>query len=387
MTGILHGARTAGRPSVRRQLVADAALAVAVAVFAAVVTGLLVDEFSTVDRTVDRWAVAAVAGSGLVLAARRRAPVTVLAIVAALTSSYLLRGYPYGPVFLPLVVAVYTVARHVPLRRALPAAAAVLPLLLAHVFVHPAAPPGWVAVLPGSAWVAVPFAVGTAMRTAREAEARSRAEMLRAGVLDERLRLAQEVHDVVGHGLAAIQMQAEITLHVLDREPTRSRPALEAISRCSAEALEELRSTLQVVWRAEDTRSSTPGLARVDELCARIRHAGVTVDLDVVGRRPPDLPAGVDLAAYRIVQEALTNVVRHSRVPSARVAVRYEDSGVELTITNPGAAPRAPATGFGLAGMRRRATALRGTFRAGPTKDGFEVAAWLPVRASDGGAA
>ena len=158
MTGILHGARTAGRTSVSRQLVADAALAVAVAVFAAVVTGLLVDEFSTVDRTVDRWAEAAVAGSGLVLAARRRAPVTVLAIVAALTSTYLLRGYPYGPVFLPLVVAVYTVARHVPLRRALPVAAAVLPLLIAHVLVHPAALPGWVAVLPGSAWVAVPFA-------------------------------------------------------------------------------------------------------------------------------------------------------------------------------------------------------------------------------------
>ncbi len=113
----------------------------------------------------------------------------------------------------------------------------------------------------------------------------------------------------------------------------------------------------------------------------------MTVDLAVVGRRPQDLPAGVDLAAYRIVQEALTNVVRHSRVPSARVAVRYGDGGVGLTITNPGAVLRPPATGFGLAGMRRRAAALRGTFRAGPTKDGFEVAAWLPVRTADGDAA
>jgi signal transduction histidine kinase len=313
--------------------------------------------------------------------------VPVLAVVTVATSGYLLLSYPYGPVFLPLVVAVYTVARHRPLRPALAAGAAALPLLLAHLLTHPDALPGWLGLIPGSAWVAVPFVVGATIRMAREADDRARAEALRAGVVDERLRLAQEVHDVVGHGLAAIQMHADITLHVLDRAPDRARPALEAISRSSAEALEELRSTLQVVWRPEDTRAAGPGLSRVEELCARIRHAGVAVDLAVTGRRPAELAPAVDLAAYRIVQEALTNVVRHSPVPAARVAVRYEESGIELMITNPGTALRPREGGFGLAGMRRRATVLRGTFRAGPTADGFEVAARLPLLPAGGGAA
>jgi signal transduction histidine kinase len=370
----------------RRQARSDAVLAVTVTVFAAGVTGLFGDQFSPVDQPVDRWAVAMVAAAGLTLAASRRAPLPVLAVVAVLTAGYLLLGYPYGPVFLPLVVAVYTVGRHVPLRRALVACAAVLPLLLAHLATHPDALPGWLGVIPGSAWVAVPFVVGATMRMAREADDRARAEALRAGVMDERLRLAQEVHDVVGHGLAAIHMHADITLHVLAREPERARSALEAISRSSAEALEELRSTLQVVWRPEDTSAPTPGLGRVEELCARIRHAGVAVDLAVSGHRPADLAPAVDLAAYRIVQEALTNVVRHSPVPSARVAVRYEESGIELMVTNPGTGLRLLDVGFGLAGMRRRATALRGTFRAGPTAGGFEVAARLPAQAAGGGA-
>jgi signal transduction histidine kinase len=369
----------------RRQTRSDAALAVAVTAFAAGVTGLIGDQFSPLDRPVDRWAVGMVAAGGLTLAARHRAPLPVLAVVAVLTSGYLLLSYPYGPVFLPFMVAVYTVGRHIPLRRALLACTAVLPLLLAHLAVHPVALPGWLGLIPGSAWVAVPFVVGGTMRMAREAEDRARAEALRAGVIDERLRLAQEVHDVVGHGLAAIRMQADITLHVLDRQPECARSALEAISRSSGDALEELRSTLQVVWRPEDARAPTPGLGRVDDLCARIRHAGVAVDLAVTGHRPADLAPAVDLAAYRIVQEALTNVVRHSPVPSARVAVRYEESGIELMVTNPGTALRSLDLGFGLAGMRRRATALRGTFRAGPTAGGFEVVARLPAQAAAGG--
>jgi hypothetical protein len=174
----------------RRQALADAALAVAVTAFAATVTALYGNQFSTADRSVDRWAVLLVTAGGLVLAGRRRAPFAVLAATVAATGAYLLLSYPYGPVFLSLVVAVYTVARHRPLRPALAACAAALPLLLAHVVTHPDALPGWLGLIPGSAWVAVPFVVGATLRMAREADDRAREEALRAGVMDERLRLA-----------------------------------------------------------------------------------------------------------------------------------------------------------------------------------------------------
>jgi signal transduction histidine kinase len=139
-----------------------------------------------------------------------------------------------------------------------------LVVLLTHLFTNDAALDGWLGLIPASAWVVVPYAVGTTVRLTREAAELVRSEALRQQLDDERLRIAEEVHDVVGHGLAAIQMQADIALHVAEREPGQTRAALERISRTSAEAFEELRSTLHLIRRAgEIPRVPTPGLDRI----------------------------------------------------------------------------------------------------------------------------
>ena len=245
---------------------------------------------------------------------------------------------------------------------------------------------GLLGLLPGSAWGVVPFAVGVTVRQTRQAAEQARAEALRRRVDDERLRIVQEVHDVVGHGLAAIKMQADVALHVLTRKPEQAEVALDVISRTSSEALEELRATLAVMRQAEDDteRAPTPTLERLDELRRRMGETGVDVRLVIEGERP-SLPKVVDTAGYRIVQESLTNVLRHSGAREADVTVTYTPEEVRLTVTNPVTAPPVAARdgGLGIPGMRQRALSLGGTFSAGPTGDGrFEVRASLPIGGS-----
>jgi signal transduction histidine kinase len=227
------------------------------------------------------------------------------------------------------------------------------------------------------AWVIVPLALGLGVRVGRESVARERAEELRRHAYEERLRIAQEVHDVVGHGLAAINMQAEIALHVLPKRPEHAQTALQAISRTSKEALDELRATLTVLRRDGDVRL---GLARLDEIVARLEGAGVPVTVTVRGARR-SLPDDVDLAGYRIVQEALTNVLRHAGAAPATVQVEYRPDTVTIEVIDTGGAPAEPNTdGHGLAGMRERVAALGGQFEAGPRADrGFRVYACLPT--------
>jgi signal transduction histidine kinase len=347
---------------------------------------------------VDARAYVLVAGVALVLVVRRRWPRAVLAAVTLATSAYLVLGYPYGPILAGFAVAVYTVAVRRPVRPAALAAGLALPVLLAHVAVGGGPLPGVDGVLPGSAWVVVPFAVGVTVRVSREAAARAREDEARRQADGERLRVAQEVHDVVGHGLAAINMQAEIALHLLPRRPEQAEAALAAISRTSKEALDELRATLSVVRRGggADDRAPGPGLARLDDLLARTRGVGVPVSVEVTGGRP-ELPGVVDLTAYRIVQESLTNVLRHAGAASVTVRLGYEPRRlhVEVVDTGRGGAPGGVGgpggdvgsdgdvggAGHGIAGMRERVEALGGTFAAGPVAGGgFRVAATLPVR-------
>ena len=312
----------------------------------------------------------------LSLVVRRRWPFVTLAVAAAGTSVYMVLEYPYGPILLSLMVAVYTVARHRPLKPAAVAAGATLVVLLVHTVVHP----DLSGVVPGAAWVVVPFAVGFTVRVGREAAMRARDDLARQYADEERLRVAQEVHDVVGHGLAAIKMQADIALHLLARKPEQAEIALTAISRTSEAALDELRATLTVV-RSTD-RSPAPGLHNLAELQDRMSKAGMRVQVDVRGEAR-HLPAAVDLAGYRIVQESLTNVLKHSEVKQATVHLGYEDDGVVIAIWNPASAPVASGGGFGIPGMRERVTSLGGSFSAGPTGDGrFEVRASIPVVAS-----
>nr|WP_245354251.1 histidine kinase [Brachybacterium sacelli] len=242
-----------------------------------------------------------------------------------------------------------------------------------------------VGLVPAAAWVALPFSIGLARHLAADARSRARADADERLVQAERLRIAQEVHDVVGHGLAAIQMQADIALHVRDTRPGQSEEALRAISAASAEALDELRSTLSSIRpdgtdASQDPVAPTPGIARIGALCERVRTAGVAVDLEIDPAAGP-LPPAADVAVYRIVQESLTNVVKHSAHPRAEVRIRQESEAVEVTVTNQDLHPAGHEPGFGISGMRHRAARLGGTLTAGagPEPHTFHVHAVLPL--------
>ncbi len=321
--------------------------------------------------------------AALALVPRRIWPLVTLAVATAATSLYLVLGYPYGPILISLVVAVFAVARRLPLRWSAVACGIATVGLMMHGFVGGSgADP--VGVLPFSAWAIVPFAVGVVVRVTSEANARSRAEQVREYVYEERLRIAQEVHDVVGHGLAAINMRAEIALHLLPKRPEQAGEALSAISRTSKEALDELRATLAVVRRSDPSgvRAPTPGLARLGDLVERMTGTGLPVAVEVAGT-PRDLPVAVDLAAYRLVQESLTNVLRHAGPASAMVRIVHEPDALTVTVTDTGSGGPAPGQrtgGHGIRGMRERVTALDGRFEAGPgPTGGFRVRGSFPL--------
>lgn len=360
---------------VRRQLAQDAILAV-VLIGIGLIGTTFAGEFQQIRVTWWMYALVVFAASALTL--RRLRPLATLGVVAVTASTYLVAGGPWGPILISFLIAVYTVARHLPIRPAAIWTAAALLVLMAHIVVD-----GEVGdVVPASAWAVVPFAVGVTVRLNREAAARTQAELARQYADEERLRVAQEVHDVVGHGLSAINMQAEIALHLLPKRPEQAEAALNAISRTSREALDELRVTLALVRRPreDETRAATAGLARLDALVARMSETGVPVTVEVTGERR-DLPAVIDLAAYRVVQESLTNVLRHAGAATATVRLEYKTEEVTVEVTDTGRAAAAPSGGgHGLAGMRERVDALGGEFSAGPMADGgFRVYARLPL--------
>ncbi|MEV6365525.1 sensor histidine kinase [Micromonospora musae] len=363
-----------------RETAADVPLALALLAVGLVGTGPATAQQGV---TADGAAYAPVVVAALALVVRRRWPFGTLAVTVLAATAYLVLGYPYGPILLSLLVAVYTVAAHRALRPAAIGAAVALALLTVHVFVGPSSL-GLLGLMPAAAWVAVPFAVGSTVRLSREAGARARAEEARRLADGERLRVAQEVHDVVGHGLAAIHMQAEIALHLLEKRPEQAHAALAAISGTSKEALDELRVTLAVVRRGGGAaeRAPAPGLGQVPALRDRLAGAGLPVTVQTEGE-PAALPVALDLAAYRVVQESLTNVLRHAGPATAAVRIRYAPTEVEVEVTDTGRgvaeAGRVPV-GSGLAGMRERVTALGGSFAAGPAADGgFRVHARLPL--------
>jgi signal transduction histidine kinase len=205
---------------------------------------------------------------------------------------------------------------------------------------------------------------------------------------DERGRIARELHDVVAHSVSVIVVQAAAAGDVFDDRPDQARAALGSIERVGREALTELRRLVANVRPGDDLPSEPqPGLAQVRALAAQLSSAG----LDVVVRedgQPFPLPAGVDLSAFRIVQEALTNTLRHAQATTAEVTLRYEPGAVELEVVDDGraAGPRTPwagGGGMGLVGMHERATMLGGAIDAGPTTHGgFRVWARLPVEAT-----
>jgi signal transduction histidine kinase len=221
--------------------------------------------------------------------------------------------------------------------------------------------------------------VAEAMKVRAE-RARAKQEQEKRQASEERLRIARELHDVLGHHLSLINVQAGVGLHLMDNQPEQAREALTAIKTASSEALREVRAVLGVLRTADEAAPRQPalGLNRLAELTA---DAGLPVTTTVTGASR-DLPAEVDRAAYRIVQEALTNVRRHAGPhASATIAVDYLPTALHLAIRNEGgsAPPDGTAEGTGIAGMRERAQSLGGTLEAGPVDGGYLVSVLLPA--------
>ncbi|GAA2436961.1 sensor histidine kinase [Streptomyces lavendulocolor] len=318
---------------------------------------------------------------------RGRAPVAVCLFVLVMWTVYVTAGYwPVVNSFAPML-AVYTVASLRPLRTAAWCAA-----LMSAVWVYAglvsdrAAMPSVVGQALGFSLVLVRF--GHVARRSAELARRLRAEQeerARREVAEERGRIARELHDVVAHHMSVISVQAGLARFVFDSDPGTARTALGTIAGTSAEALEELRRVLQVLRADWDSGPAAPmpGLARLEETADRVRAGGVPVELRVDGA-PRPLPPGVDLCAYRVVQEALTNVLKHAPGSTARVEVRYRPHHVEVSVTDDGQGVIqdrvATGGGHGLIGMRERAKLYGGTISIGPRSEGgFAVRLTLPT--------
>jgi signal transduction histidine kinase len=340
---------------------------------------------------------------GLLL--RRSQPLLAYAITLVAGVGYLVFDLPRGPFFLATFIGLFSAARRVPaqwiwcLTGAAYAAYVGATVVGGNVDGIPRSQPslaGYVIVaIIGT--VAVMLAEANRIRSEHFAEmarsaaaaAEARREQSRRQASDERLRIARELHDVLGHHLSLINVRAGVALHLLESRPQEVREALNAIKFASAEALQEVRSVLATLnpEKEQAPRAPTHGLADLDRLAEETRAAGTAVRVAREGAART-VPAPVDRAAYRIVQEALTNVRRHAGPDAtASVTVRYDPDLLTLRIEDTGAGSAASTVdtgGNGIPGMRERATALGGTLRAGPgAEGGFAVIATLPTTTTE----
>jgi signal transduction histidine kinase len=349
----------------------------------------------------------AVAVACLSLPFRRRFPLAVLGIVTAAVAFVNgaagppdLEGGGGGLLVLAVPLAVYPVVLTSTRRRAvLEVGAAVVAIEIGALLA-----PGrsdWGATLPGLALAAVGWLAAENARTRRayidgvveraaERE-REREERARRASTDERLRIARELHDVVAHAMSIIAIRSGVARMALGTRPQQVSEALEIIESTSHQALQELRSIVGVLRGADtDTtpaqREPAPGLAGLEQLIAQIGEAGVPVHLRVEGQRRR-LPPGVDLSVYRIIQEALTNVVRHAAPATAELILRYQPAQITIEVTDDGRSSPDASTGgqatngsgHGLIGMRERVALYGGNLQAEPTSTGFHVLARIPT--------
>jgi signal transduction histidine kinase len=360
--------------------VSDWAIAVGVAA-TLLVTGLAGQRSATIP---DLLGYVLLTAGGLALAARRRAPVPVLAVTGLCAVGYQAAGFDVPAV--AYLFAVYaavraghrtiTVVASVIMLAALPLAAMASGL---HDTGEAFAQARGALEL---AWLIAAGAAGEALRQAeRRADAaeRTREETARRRADEERLHIARELHDSLTHQISIIKVQAEVAVHVARKRGEQVPEALLAIQEAGREAARELRATLEAL-RDDDT---TPprGLDQVPELVERARAVGLDATLTIEGQRH-DVPAAVDRTVYRIVQESLTNITRHAAAATASVRIDYRPDALVVEVDDDGkAAPdTAPTPGVGLLGMRERVTALGGRLRAGPRGGGgFTVQAELPV--------
>jgi signal transduction histidine kinase len=341
--------------------------------------------------------------AALSAAGRRRWPLAVFAVTLASSVVAIALASPTGAISLTVMVAVYTVAQTQERRRAvLLAIVAGTVLALARGLLQYR---GWsdarTALEPALALAALFLGWAVSSRRAYVAEIEARAaqaermreDEARRQVDAERLRIARELHDVLAHSIATINLQAGVAAHVLHDRPEHAAEALCTIKATSKQALREMRSILGVLREVDEVqpREPTPGLSQLERLIDATDQAGVPTQMMICGARR-QLPATVDLAAYRIVQESLTNVLRHAGNASARVEISYDEDAMTINVDDDGCGRASGSStasdhasrelGHGILGMRERAHALGGELQAGPRPGGgFRVSARLPIAA------
>jgi signal transduction histidine kinase len=330
----------------------------------------------------------------LPLIVRRRYPIGVMAVVVgSMTVQVFL--LPDGAVLnasLGILVAYFTIGEQLERRRSVPVAAISCLVLAVAIAQHEGIATGPQSLIQTQLIFLLSWFVGDAMRVRRlyarslEDQARlleqDREERARRAIQVERERIARDLHDAVTHHVSVMVIQASGALRALDRRPSESRTALEAIGSTGRQALADMRRIVDILGR-EETQGPMPGLALLGDLLEQVRSAGLAVELSIQGE-PRPLDPGVELSAYRIIQEGLTNSLKHTAGGRARVTVRYEPDSLDISIEDErgaGAAGdlEAEHDGRGLVGMRERAAILHGTFAAGPTATGFRVSASLPL--------
>jgi signal transduction histidine kinase len=340
-------------------------------------------------RSLDALGYACLVADGLSMAACWRWPRAATVVVTAVLCVFIARDYPNGPVWLTGWVAVTAVSWRATRRAALLAAAGLLAAISVAAVVYGTAI-GVLIPFVFVGWLGLGVLLGEVLRNrqvrlaslaerARVLE-RSREEVAARRVAEERLRIARDLHDSVAHAMATINVQAGAAAHVLARRPEAAADALTVIQRASGEVLDELSAILRIL-RQDGTpadRTPTPGIADIGRLIDGTRTSGLDVTLHETGPVANVAPV-IGTAAYRVVQEALTNVLRHSRARTVRVAVNAESEGalrVEITDPGPSAHASVRGTGVGLRGMAERVAATGGRLEAGASgAGGFRVAA------------
>ena len=340
----------------------------------------------TGHRELDALAIAIAVLGPVSLLLLLRWPRQVLGFVVAITVTYLLRDYAYGPVFASLAIAtVATVVRGHRVTAWLGLGTVVVSVVAIQ---RPLYDREWSwSLLSGiTAWSLLVLAISEVIRVRRErfaAARQARAESSRRQANEERLQIARELHDVVAHHISLINVQAGVALHIVDRKPEQAQTALEAIKDASKDALVELRSLVGILRDVDEQapRRPTGSLASLDDLVERSGHAGLQVHKTVNGDVRP-LPSSVELAALRIVQEAITNVVRHAGATQADIELTYGGDALTVTVEDDGRGlVQADADGTGIVGMRERAETLGGTLEVGRGRTGgTRVHASLPLR-------
>ncbi|MEW9527262.1 sensor histidine kinase [Microbispora sp. NPDC049125] len=316
------------------------------------------------------------------IAVRRRHPVAVLLVTVAATCGYLSLDYSYGTVFLSPAVVIFAAVVSGHRLTAWLASGAFYLFMVAYATWLIPNPQGWFHHSAIAAYLLLTLTIAEFHRTRRERLAerkRVEREESRRQASEERLTMAQELHDVLAHNISLIHVQASTALHLLDDHPEQARTALTTIKQASKDVLTEMRGVLSLL-REGAPRSPTAGMSRLPELAER---SGVPVTLEVTGEVRP-LPAGIDRAGYRIVQESLTNVSRHAPASQVTVTTHYGPDELVITVEDDGAGASPPEPGLGggngIPGMRERASALGGSLSAGPLPGGgFRVRATLPL--------